>query len=194
MVTEGFVKHTAAFFWPTIPPQVRGVRVHSATNSVEATLTSELLAEQPATESPSASTAAVEAKVAGAKNAEVRIEVKRPIIVDLQPQIGGVKVDYLDAKLSLLNPTTQPIDLLVPTPCDIINWEIRSADGSVVQKEPVVFCPMHVPRLVLQPGQAITEPLKIALDKEAYQTGDYVLHVSFWTVDLDTSINIQVVR
>lgn len=183
IVTQGFVKHRAAFFWPTIPPQVRGVRVHATTNSIETMLASDLLADVPPGELRKIDT--------GAKNAKASIEVKRPIIIDLQPPL---KVSYLEANLTLVNPTDAAIELLASSPCDIVNWEIRTVDGMPVQTEPLVICIRPVPHLTLQPGQAIGEKLAIPLDGPAYQSGDYVLHISFWGVEAEATVNIQVVH
>jgi hypothetical protein len=181
IVTQALVKHPAGFLWLDSPAGLRGVRVHGTTNFTEA-----LIAGAP----PVSAAAAKIAKPSTPADVEFTIEVKRPIYVNQMP---GSDSSTLEAKVNLTNPTASPIELVAPTPCDIVNWSI-SGRGEPVQSEPPQLCARVFVYLILRPGEALVTPLNIVLDKDAYATDDYTLSVSHWGLRGNATVHIEVVH
>ncbi len=179
IVTPALAPITADVLWPSMPPDARGVRVHAATNSVEA-----LLVDGAAVKSAPA--------VSDASYAEIGIELTEPVIVNKQPPTP--KTSLLTAKLRLHNPWRSDLNLTAPTPCAIVQWQITMIDGRVVQEKPNEICVEMVARLRLDPDQTITEPLSIVLDSDAYESGAYSLVVSFWGAKANRDFRVEVVQ
>lgn len=186
IVTMGLVKHTAHLVLPDIPPSIAGFRIHTASNSLEVMLPGARVM---------AFAAAGEGTGIDSRALTLDLNVFRPIFIDKMPGPGGSKTTYLRANFTLTNTGTEPADLFAPTPCDIVNWDIRTPDGQPVQEEPPVICIRMIATLTLEPGQAVGDRIAIPLDPNAFvESGDYVFGLTYWGARAESPINVQVVH
>ena len=185
-VTQMFSKHTASLLWPGLPGYVRGFRIHAASNSID-----RLFDDAPPVAEAMTTMGAGQAAIT--KDLEFRIDAPRSVTIDKQPTTNP-KPAVIDVELNLLNAGTSAVDLTAPTPCQIYDWQISGADNSVVQSYAPGICNQVLAKLTLEPGEITTQQLSIILDKNAYQSGTYTLHATFWGSQADSDLNVEVTQ
>ena len=112
---------------------------------------------------------------------DAKLWVPSDVWVNLMPPVPNKVLVPVPVAAFLTNQGTDEETLFAPTPCDVHYWEVRDAQGRIVQAEGPETCIDIVVTRPLGQGQTIrgdnTLPLNGTLLKDGQR---YTVHYGFW--------------
>ncbi len=116
------------------------------------------------------------------KNGGLTASVEIPAELDLSA--GGSGPLVLEATASLTNQSSEPAEMMAPTPCHIHRWSILDQSGRQVHPKPLAICTQNVVQRVLPAGETWRDTIKLNLDPGKLAKGtSYRLRFIFWGIE-----------
>lgn len=113
-----------------------------------------------------------------------RLWVPNDVWVNLTPPVPNRVLVPVPVAVFLTNQGDSEETLFSPTPCDVHYWEIRDADGKVVQAEEPEICVQVVVTRPLNVGETIRGDNSLPLNGKLLKDGHrYTVHYKFWGFD-----------
>lgn len=126
---------------------------------------------------------------------DVTLAIKFPAEVTFNVQPVSDVRQTEEATLTLTNVTKSDVTLEASNDCASHTWYVIDSNGQPVDDQ--TMCPMiYEPvTLTIKAGESFTATREVTLTKSKYANGaKYTLHVSFWTIDGDTSFTAKVAQ
>ena len=112
---------------------------------------------------------------------DAKLWVPPDVWVNLMPPVPNKVLVSVPVTVLLTNQGEAEGTLFAPTPCDVHYWEVRDAQGHIVQAEGPETCIQITVTRPLEQGQMIrgdnTLPLNGTLLKDSQR---YTVHYKFW--------------
>ena len=112
---------------------------------------------------------------------DAKLWVPSDVWVNLMPPVPNKVLVPVPVAAFLTNQGVPEGTLFAPTPCDVHYWEVRDAQGRVVQAEGPETCMQVTVTRPLEQGQTIRGDKTLSLNGILLEDGQrYTVHYKFW--------------
>ncbi len=107
----------------------------------------------------------------------------------------GTQEIVVPLEVHLINKTSSPVEIEVPTPCKIFRWIVLTPDNEFVQSASELDCPQDAVTGTLQPNYRLDDQYKLTLDPRRIKPGrNYRLRYSFWGYENSHDFSVESVN